>query len=99
MITPRVDDWVLIKDNSKELRINKILKLIESEDDGEIRKVILKTKNSEGVYPVTNLRYLENHPSNDIQVVKPPAKAEVKGRPKRHAAQAAMAKIAQLSEK
>ena len=47
---------------------------------------------------MTNLRYLENHPSNDIQVVKPPAKAEVKGRPKRHAAQAAMTKIANITD-
>ena len=98
MIQPRVNDWVLIKDNTKEMRIGKILKLLESEYDGEIRKVILKTKNSEGVYPVTNLRYLENHPSNDIQVVKPPAKEEVKGRPKRHAAQAARTKIANMAD-
>ena len=98
MIQPRVNDWVLIKDNSKELRVGKILKLIESEDDGEIRKVILKTKTSEGVYPVTNLRYLENHPTNDTQVVKPPAKDEVEGRPKRQAAQAARTKIANMAD-
>ena len=98
IIQPRVNDWVLIKDNVKELRVGRILKLIESEDDGEVRKVLLKTKSSEGIYPVTNLRFLENHPPNDNQVETPPAKVEVEGRPKRQAAQAARTKIASMAD-
>ena len=56
-----MNDFVLIHDNSKDLRIGKIISLIKS-DDGEIRKVMLKTEHNEGLYPVTNLRFLENHP-------------------------------------
>ena len=64
IIIPKVNDWVLIKDNSKDLRMGKIVELIKS-DDGEIRKVVLKTEHSEGIYPVTNLRFLECHPDSD----------------------------------
>ena len=61
-----MNDWVLVKDNSRDLRLGKVLELIRSED-GEIRKVILKINNSEGIYPITNLRLLEYHnkPIND----------------------------------
>ena len=61
LIQPKVNDWVLIKDNNNDIRIGKILQLVKSED-GEIRSAILKTKSgSEGCYPITNLRYLEYH--------------------------------------
>ena len=59
LIVPQVNDWVLIKDKSKDLRIGKIIELIKS-DDGEVRKCLLKTDHFEGIYPITNLRFLEN---------------------------------------
>ena len=55
----------MVKDNSRDLRIGKIIELIKSED-GEIRKVILKINNTNGIYPVTNLRYLEAY--NDLNL-------------------------------
>ena len=56
----------MVKDNSRDLRLGKVLELIRSED-GEIRKVILKIYDFEGIYPITNLRLLERHnkPIND----------------------------------
>merc|ERR1712033_70142 len=64
IIKPNINDWVLIRDNSKQFRIGKIIDLIKS-DDGEIRKAVLKTDKFEGVYPITNLRFLEGHPKKD----------------------------------
>ena len=52
-----------MKDNSRDLRIGKITEIIKSED-GEIRKVILKVNNTNGIYPLTNIRYLEAY--NDL---------------------------------
>ena len=37
-------------------------------DDNEIRSVKLKTSSHEGVYPVTNLRYLEFHKSEESEI-------------------------------
>ena len=67
IIKPKVNDWVLIKDDSKSFRIGRILSLIYS-DDNEIRSVKLKTSSHEGVYPVTNLRYLEFHKSDESEI-------------------------------
>ena len=67
IIKPNINDWILIKDNSRDFRIGKIIELIKS-DDGEIRKAILKTDHSEGVYPITNLRFLECHPKSNDKV-------------------------------
>ena len=64
IIKPNINDWVLIRDNSKHFRIGKIIDLIKS-DDGEVRKAVLKIDNFEGVYPITNLRFLEGHPKKD----------------------------------
>ena len=60
IIKPQVNDWVLIKDESKDLRIGKILTLVIS-DDGEVRSVKVKTGSHEGIYPLTNLRLMEFH--------------------------------------
>ena len=61
LLQPKINDWVLIKDGSNDLRIGRILELIQSED-GEIRSARVKTKSGgEGCYPITNLRYLEYH--------------------------------------
>ena len=65
IIKPKVHDWVLIKDDSKSFRIGRILSLIYS-DDNEVRSVKLKTGSHEGIYPVTNLRFLEFHKSGDL---------------------------------
>ena len=95
IIKPSINDWVLIKDNSRDFRIGKIIELIKS-DDGEIRKAILKTDHSEGVYPITNLRFLECHPkSNDKvdQQISP----NVQCRPRRQAAEVARAKLGQMA--
>ena len=94
-IEPNINDWVLIKDNSKDLRIAKIIDLIKSED-GEVRKALLKTDHSEGVYPITNLRFLEYHQEPNAKVVAPNI-INVKGRPKREAALVAKTKIGQMS--
>ena len=94
IIKPSINDWVLIKDNSRDFRIGKIIMLIKS-DDGEVRKAILKTDHSEGVYPITNLRFLECHAkSNDKvdQKISP----NVQCRPKRQAAEMVRAKIGQM---
>ena len=58
MIIQKINDWVPIKNNSKDLNLGKITKLINS-NDGEIRKVIFRINESENINPVTNLRLLE----------------------------------------
>ena len=61
LIQPKINDWVLIKDSSNDMRIGRILELVQSEDS-EVRSARVKTKSgSEGCYPITNLRYLEYH--------------------------------------
>ena len=55
----------MVKDNSRDLRIGKIIEVIKSED-GEMRKVILKINNTNGIYPVTNIRFLEAY--NDLNL-------------------------------
>ena len=94
IIVPRVDDWVLIKDGSKDFRIGRIVSLIES-GDGEIRCVNVKTQASEGVYPVTNIRFLEFH-ENPSGVIPAAQLCNSKGslRPKRLAATKAEINIA-----
>ena len=57
-------DFVLIKDES-ELKIGKILELLPSED-GEIRQAVVRTKFSEGVFPVFKLRFLEGYNGNEF---------------------------------
>ena len=99
LILPKVNDWVLIKDNANELRIGKITELIRS-DDGEIRSTRVKTKlGGEGCYPVTNLRYLEFHNEgenkNDMVETKQQI-VESSKRPKRIAAKLAQKKISEI---
>ena len=60
LIIQKINDWVPIKNNSKDLKSGIITKLINFAD-GEIRKVIFKIYESENTYPVTNLRLLECH--------------------------------------
>ena len=61
LILPQVGHYVLIKDDSSnDLRIGKITKINPSEDL-EVRSVQVKTKFSEGVFPVCKLRYLEDY--------------------------------------
>ena len=61
LILPQVGHYVLIKDDSSnDLRIGKITKINPSEDL-EVRSVQVKTKFSEGVFPVCKLRYLEGY--------------------------------------
>ena len=61
LLQPKVNDWVLIKDGSNDLRIGRIVALVKSEDD-EIRSARVETKSGgEGCYPITNLCYLEYH--------------------------------------
>ena len=66
-------------------------------DDGEIRKVILRTDKYEGVYPITNLRFLEGHPKSPEKVdhkIFP----DLQARPKRQAAEMAKDKIKQMAD-
>ena len=49
---------ILIWDDTNDMKIGKIVELINS-DDGEVRQVIVSTANSTGTYPVFKLRYLE----------------------------------------
>ena len=51
-------DVLLIKYTTKDVRLSKIINTIES-NFGDIRKVLVKTESDEGIYPVTNLRFLE----------------------------------------
>ena len=64
-------NWVLIKDNSKDFCIGKGFELIKS-DDGVIRQTILKTEHYEGVYPISNFRFLKCQPKSkmvDYQII------------------------------
>ena len=61
LILSQVGHYVLIKDDSSnDLRIGKITKLNPSEDL-EVRSVQVRTKFSEGIFPVCKLRYLEGY--------------------------------------
>ena len=60
LILPQVGHYVLIWDDSNDMKIGKIVELVNS-DDGEIRQVIVSTANSTGTYPTFNLRYLEGY--------------------------------------
>ena len=95
IIEPSINDLVLIKDNSKDFRIGKIIELIKS-DDGEIRQAILKTEHSERVYPITNLRFLEGHPKSNEKVDQQ-ISPNVQCRPKRQSAEVAKARLGQLA--
>ena len=94
VLLPEVNDWVLLKDNSRDLRLGKILELVRS-DDGETRKVLLKTNNSEGLYPITNLRLLERHNKPIVNVEDHLVKSV---RPKRKAATVALSNIKDMSK-
>ena len=58
LLIPKINDWVLVKDNSRDIRVGKIIEILKS-DDGEVRKVILNINKTNGIYPVTNIRFLE----------------------------------------
>ena len=64
-------NWVLIKDNSKDFCIGKGFELIKS-DDGVISQTIWKTEHYEGVYPISNFRFLKCQPKSkmvDYQII------------------------------
>ena len=50
----------MIKDDS-DLRLGRIVEVLPSHEDLEIRSCVIKTKNSQGVYPTNELRYLEGY--------------------------------------
>ena len=103
LIVPRKNDWVLVKDNNRDLKLGKITKIIKSNDDGEIRKVVLKIKDSEYIHPVTNLRLLEcqsydeSIESNANKVINKTKvnNTNISKRPQRDAAKIALRKIKQ----
>ena len=65
LLIPAVNDWVIVKDQSRDITVAKILRLLKS-DDGEIRKVLLEINNTQGIYPITNSRFLEAGKDNDV---------------------------------
>ena len=76
-IIPKVKQYVLIKDDS-DLRLGRIIRVLPSQEDMEIRSCLVKTKNSQGVYPTNKLRYLEGYageeiplPENEVPAEKP----------------------------
>ena len=64
-IIPEENQYVLIKDDS-DLKLGRIVKVLPSQEDSEIRSCLVKTKNSQGVYPTNNLRYLEGYAGEEI---------------------------------
>ena len=92
----KINDWVLVKDNSRDLKLGKITKLINS-DDGEIRKVILKINESENIYPVTNIRLLECHNQSSMNEGLHSDVIEINTRPQRNAAKRALQRIKNVS--
>ena len=90
-IKPHVGDWVLIKDNTKDLRLGTIKDLLKS-DDGETRKALVKTEHFEGIYPITNLRFLECHQIPEDKLV-PSSNTSIKSKPRRQAAIVATEKL------
>ena len=64
-IIPEVGQFVLIKDDN-DLKLGKIINLIHSDEDSEIRSCLVRTKNFEGIYPTCKLRYLEGYTGEDI---------------------------------
>ena len=93
----------MVKDNNRDLKLGKITKIIKSNDDGEIRKVVLKIKNSEYIHPVTNLRLLEcqsydeSIESNANKVINKTKvnNTNISKRPQRDASKIALRKIVQ----
>ena len=57
--------YVLIKDDS-DLKLGRIIDVLPSEEDSEIRSCLVKTKHSQGVYPTSKLRYLEGYSGEEI---------------------------------
>ena len=65
-ILPKVDHYVLIKDdNTSDLKIGKIIEVLPSSDN-EIRQVMVKTAHSTGIFPTFKLRYLEGYREEDL---------------------------------
>ena len=91
LIIPRVGDWVLIRDNTKDLRLGRIKDLLKS-DDGEIRKALVKTEHFEGIYPITNLRFLEYDQISEDKLI-PSNDTNIKSKPRRQAAMEAAEKL------
>ena len=73
-IIPEENQYVLIKDDS-DLKLGRIVKVLPSQEDLEIRSCLVKTKNSQGVYPTNNLRYLEGYAGEEITLPKNDAPA------------------------
>ena len=64
-IIPKVNQYVLIKDDS-DLKLGRIVEVLPSHKDLEVRSCIVKTKNTQGVYPTSRLRYLEGYAGEPI---------------------------------
>ena len=74
------------------------MELIKSED-GEIRKVILKINDTDGIYPVTNLRLLKRQSDiNDNKSLINDNNVKAVTKPKRQAAKLAMSKMKDIAK-
>ena len=60
LILPKLGHYVLIWDDSNDMKIGKIVELIHS-DDGEIHQVIVSTAKSTGTFPTFKLKNLEGY--------------------------------------
>ena len=65
LIIPKIDHFVLVKDDSSDLRVGKIKELIPS-SDGEIRQALVSTKHGQSIFPILKLRYLEGYRDEEI---------------------------------
>ena len=54
-----------MKDDS-DLKLGRIVKVLPSLEDSEVRSCLVKTKNTQGVYPTNRLRYLEGYAGEPI---------------------------------
>ena len=82
---------MIAKDNSRDLKVGKIINIINSED-GEVRKVILNINNHKGIYLVTNIRFLEACDDVKLNVLNEIIDKKVE-RPQRKAANVARSKL------
>ena len=101
LLIPKINNWALVKDNSRDIRVGKIIEILKS-DKGEIRKISLNINETNGIYPVTNKRFLEacndlnlnelNEVSNDDGNLNKGAENKIE-RPQRKAAIVARSKL------
>ena len=96
LIIPKINDWILVKDNSRDPKLGKITKLIDS-DDGEIRKVILKINESENIYPVTNLKLLKCHSQSSMNEGLHSDVIKINAKPQHNAAKRALQRMKNIT--